>query len=205
MGTYVYCKNKSEFDELAIVLNELGYKWRSGNSLLSFNPYNGGTTLGTIADDTGIEIAIKEYDRDVAYTITRTEMSKRQISFRKYMMSINRLKDFTKEDLEDGMIVKIKDGTYYMYFEKFKRLVRNGGYLSLNQYLNDLTYNNISDSFNIVSIYEANDLTSLDFNGQDTKGHLNQIWERPKETIMTISEIEKKLGIKNLKIISDKD
>lgn len=205
MGTFVYCKNRDEFDKLVLVLDELGYKWRSGGSLLSFSPYNSGTALGTIADDTGIEIVIKEYDRDVAYTITRTEMSKRQISFRKYMMSINKLKDFTKEDLEDGMIVKTKDGTYYIYFEKFKKFVRNGGFLFLHQYLNDLTYNLTDNSFNIVSIYEANDLTSLDFNGQDTKGHLNQIWERPKETIMTISEIEKKLGIKNLKIISDKD
>lgn len=201
MGTYVYCKNRGEFDKLVLALDELGYKWRSGGSLLSFSPYNG----DAVTDSTGIEIIIKEYDRDIAYTITRTEMSKRQISFRKYMRSINKLTDFTKEDLEDGMIIKVKDGTYYMYFEKFRKFVRNGGYLSLNQYLNDLTYNCINGSFNVVSIYEANDLTSLDFNGQDTKGHLNQIWERPIEIIMTVSEIEKKLGIKNLKIISDKD
>ena len=204
MATYVYCKNRDEFDKLILALDGLGYKWRSGDSLLSFSPYKYGTTP-SLTDDTGIEIVIKEYDRNVAYTITRTEMSKRQISFRKYMMSINKLTDFTKEDLEDGMIVKIKNGTYYMYFEKFKKFVRNGGFLFLNQYLDDLTYNCIDGSFNIVSIYKANDLTSLDFNGEDTKGHLNQIWERPKETIMTISEIEKKLGIENLKIISDKD
>lgn len=203
MGTYVYCKNRGEFDKLVLALDELGYRWRSGSSLLSFSPYNYGMAPA-LTDSTGIEIVIKEYDRDISYTITRTEMSKHQISFRKYMMSINKLTDFTKEDLEDGMIIKIKDGTYYMYFEKFRKFVRNGGYLSLNQYLNDLTYNCIDGSFNIVSIYEANDLTSLDFNGQDTKGYLNQIWERPKETIMTISEIEKKLGIKNLKVVAEK-
>lgn len=201
MATYVYCKNRDEFNKLVLALDGLGYRWRSGGNLLLFSPYNGDATT----DDTGIEIVIKEYDRNIAYTITQTEMSKRQISFRKYMRSINKLTDFTKEDLEDGMIVKIKDGTYYMYFEKFKKFVRNGGYLSLDQYLNDLTCNSINNSFNIISIYEANDLTSFDFNGQDAKGHLNQIWERPIEIIMTISEIEKKLGIKNLKIISDKD
>ena len=64
-----------------------------------------------------------------------------------------------------------------------------------------LSFNLSPSSNDIVAVYNPSDLTSLDFNSL----HLKLIWKRPEEVVMTISEIEEKLGIKNLKVVSEKE
>ena len=94
-------------------------------------------------------------------------------------------------------------------FDRLKKLdkgLRYGGFMSIDGYNDDLTYNGLSFSSSpsccdIVAVYSPEDLTSLDFATQ----HLNLIWKRPEEVVMTISEIEKKLGITNLKIVKEGD
>ena len=111
---------------------------------------------------------------------------------------------FTKADLEDGMIMETRDGRYYMYFKKFNRGIRYEGYISIDDYTNNLSYSSSAPSSNdIVAVYSPESLTSLDFGSYSR--YLNLIWKRPEEVVMTISEIEEKLGIKNLKVVSEKE
>lgn len=115
---------------------------------------------------------------------------------------------FTKADLEDGMIVQTNDGDYYMYFKKFERFIKEDGYLRLNSYNDDLTnkYDYDDPGFNIKAVFVVNNLyklCTLDLFKENMYGRLEKIWERPEKVRMTISEIEEKLGIKNLEIVEE--
>ena len=104
----------------------------------------------------------------------------------------------TKSDLRDGMVVKIRDGKLCIVIGN--RIISDNGWLSLDVYMEDLTYQQGSEFYDIVAIYDI-PLRSLDLNYW-TEGK-KPIWVRTEETIMTISDIEKRLGIKNLKIVSE--
>ena len=109
----------------------------------------------------------------------------------------------TKADLKDGMVVKIRNGSAYLVWGS--RLLRFRGHVDLNDYGNDLISNRDRD-YDIMKVYDAlsSKVLTLDFELEIIYGRLGQpIWERKEETIMTISEIEEKLGIKNLKIVGE--
>lgn len=195
--TYIWCKNYNEFSELMKILHSKGYKWASGKSALEWEPY----PKINRDNDMGMEIEITS-----AHTIRYGRRSENNgMSFTAFMIKEGiKVDKFTKADLEDGMIMKLRDDRYYMYFKKFNSGVRYEGHITLREYNDDLSYNSSSlNSCDIVAVYSPENLTSLDFKSQVE--YLKLIWERPEEVVMIISEIEEKLGIKNLKVVSEKE
>ena len=198
--TVIYTINEKEYNEAMRILHNLGYKWRDGNSCSpeEWKPAGGVDRLIYLIlnkDDKLLTFNKNTMDPDGGYDDP--------ISLKEFM--IQHPLSFTKEDLEDGMIIELGDGRYYMYFKKFNAGVRYEGYISIGEYNDDLTYNGPSSlsSYDIVAVYKPEDLITLDFASQVE--YLNLIWKRPEKIRMTIKEIEEKLGIKNLEIIEEKE
>lgn len=103
-----------------------------------------------------------------------------------------------KSDLEPRMVVQLRNGEFYMFVgDAFINKARK---LSTIFYEDDLTDKN-NRELDVIEIF--NKIQSINyFNDHCCRSNL--IWERPEKTYMTIDEIEKKLGINNLCIVSEK-
>ena len=120
-------------------------------------------------------------------------------------------KDMKKSDLKSGAIVEIRKGNKYMllldtknqYCKNCLISLDNRGYLNFDGYNKKLK--NCSDKD-----YDIMKVCQNDYVGDNFKKHIIKedvlddegkwTWIREEETVMTISEIEEKLGISNLKI-----
>lgn len=193
----IWCENRNEFSELMKFLHSKGYKWASGMPALEWDPY-----FLAFRDDAGVAIKITAFPQTIRYGFVNHGDN---MSFTAFMIKEGiKVDKFTKSDLEDGMIMKTRDDRYYMYFKKFNRGLRYEGYISIDDYTNNLSYSSLApSSSDIVAVYSPESLISLDF--ESYSAYLNLIWERTEEVVMTISEIEEKLGIKNLKVVSEKE
>lgn len=189
--TTIYTINEKEYDEAMRILHKLGYKWCDETPCNEgWKPSDGVNRL--------IYLTINSESKCISFKTEQPERYRYD-----YIMPLAKFIElhptpFTKTDLEDGMIVKLRDDRYYMYFKKFNKCVRYEGYISLEDYNDDLCCI-LDGAYDIVAIYNLKDLTSLVFN---TK-YLKLVWERPDKVYMTISEIEEKLGIKNLEIVKE--
>lgn len=107
-----------------------------------------------------------------------------------------------KEQLTTGRAVITEDGTVYkvIQYPEQTYLVREGGYLCLSQYNDNLEILGDIHSFNIQKIYSTS--SPACFVGDKIDGSL--IWERPKRTDIKLEAIEKRLGYK-INIIKDKE
>ena len=194
--TAIYTINEKEYNEAMKMLDNLGYKWYDGDSCSAgWKPAGGVNKL--------IYLILHSGDKAITINTIGEEPEECEdiVSLKEFMKQFPLL--FTKADLKDGMIMKTRDGRYYMYLKKFNRGVRYEGYITLDDYDDDLTcYKYISD-FDIVAVYNPKDLTSLDF-ALEVK-YNDPIWERPEKVRMTIKDIEEKLGIKNLEIIEEEE
>ena len=201
--TNIWCENHNEFSELMKILHSKGYEWACGNSALEWDPYS--QTYQD--DDAGVEIEITP-SKTIRYGFRNSDNN---ISFTDFKIKEGiEVNKFTKANLKDGMVVKVRSGIFYMYFQKWGKLVRTDGHLNIKDYNEDLTLKNTvfgedgaERVFDIVQVYELNDIYSFKFS--EGSCNMNLIWERPEEVVMTISEIEKKLGITNLKIVKEGD
>lgn len=120
---------------------------------------------------------------------------------KKYSKMIDNKKSL-KEHLTTGRAVITENGTVYkvIQYPEQTYLVREGGYLCLSQYNDNLeTLDGVSD-FNIQKIYSTS--SPACFVGDEIDGSL--IWERPKRTDIKLEAIEKILGYK-INIIKDKE
>ena len=197
--TAIYTRNKKEYNEAMKILDNLGYKWYDGDPCIpEWKPAGGVDKLIYLilhSDDKTITINTIEEEPEECDDIMSLKEFMRQLPL-----------PFTKANLEDGMIMKTRDGRYYMYFKKFNTGVRYEGFISIDEYNDDLTYDDDYSSSNmcdIVAVYNPKNLTTLDFESQIK--YANLIWKRPEKVRMTIKEIEEKLGIKNLEIIEEEE
>ena len=195
--TVIYTINEKEYSEAMRILHKLGYKW------FDECPCNIGWKPACGVDKL-IYLILYEDDKLITFnTINEEGEYDNPVSLKEFM--IQHPLSFTKSDLEDGMIIELGDGRYYMYFKKFNIGVRYEGFISIDEYNDDLTYNGPSSlsNFDIVAVYTPEDLLTLDFASQVE--YFNLIWKRsPEKVRMTIKEIEEKLNIKNLEIIEEK-
>lgn len=190
--TAIYTLNEKEYKEAMKMLDNLGYRWCDGNPCSSEWKPAGGV-------DKVIYLILYTGDKFVTCSTLEPVECDGIVSLKEFMKQLPL--PFTKEDLEDGMIMKTRDGRYYMYLKKYNRGLRHEGFISLDDYDDDLTcYKYISD-YDIVAVYNPKDLTTLDF-ALWVMYH-DPIWKRPEKVRMTIKEIEEKLGIKNLEIIEE--
>lgn len=98
-----------------------------------------------------------------------------------------------KRDLKDGMVVETREGNRYLVVGDILMNLNCKGFNLIEFYNDDLLCEDDS-CFDIMIIY--NKVNTLD----EAKNEKDVYWEREWNTEMTISEIEKALGIKNLKI-----
>lgn len=113
-----------------------------------------------------------------------------------------------KSDLKNGAIVETREGEKYILLKNTNILgaideafvnIASGCYLNLHNFNEDLT-NLYDKDFDIMKVSQEK------YIGDTFRNHVlkydenNWTWEREEEVVMTISEIEEKLGIKGLKI-----
>ena len=196
----IRCDNTEEYEKLAPMLSTRGYRWESGEDPMEWNPYSREPKNAKCYINLYSNYIIRYDDKDNymdAISVTEYRI--------KEGLTVDK---FTKADLQDGMIMKLRDGRCYMYFKKCNRGVRYEGFIPIDDYNDDLTYNgsccgSCDSAYDIVAVYSPETLTTLDVASQIK--YSNLIWKRPKEVVMTIAEIEKKLGITNLKIVKGED
>ena len=135
---------------------------------------------------------------------------------------------FNLYDLRTGMVVKIRgsekyENIYESYVvmrgieigvENTKEtsvLINANGWIPLGNYsvnLQFMTGDEILSEFDIMEVYtprcEASIRLMLGSNGFDFEDYYDLLWKREEPTVeMTIAEIEKKLGIRNLKVVKE--
>ena len=182
----VWCNNHSQYLEIVSLLNRLGYTWADDVLLPNYDPFlDAAYTL----DNFKCAICINRDDKSISVSLRDNDT----ISFESFMRN-----KFTKANLEDGMIVRNASDRYYMYLKKFDRLVSYYISFSMKEYNDDLTHAKYP-TLDIVAAYVPSKLNSFDFDNEVCSSDI--IWERPEPIMMTISEIEEKLGITNLKIV----
>lgn len=109
-------------------------------------------------------------------------------------------KEFTKQDLKDGMVVELNNGQLRFLFNE--SLINKNGYIPFDEHFNnELIYNNnVVNNYTIKRIYTTK---GRYFSNLFDAHELDLIWERkeePQPKEMTIEEIEKALGY-SVKII----
>ena len=99
-----------------------------------------------------------------------------------------------KEDLKTGMFGMMSDGKWFVIVNDLI-VYEKGSFDKLRQLNENLSYG----VYDIDILVNALSFDSAKCNAEDK---INILYDRyaEKETVMTISEIEEKLGIKNLRI-----
>lgn len=117
-----------------------------------------------------------------------------------------------KSDLKTGMVVETNNGERHIVLLDADDAERNlididkSGWMRLNNYDKDLKYRGDEDNeWSIKKVYSVGVHIGHIFGDKDwAMKHAKVIWERCEKPVeMTVAEIEKKLGIKNLKIVKE--
>ena len=111
----------------------------------------------------------------------------------------------TKSDLKDWMVVETRDGVRFLVCSYQNAYIGHNEYFREENYNEDLTHKYDHD-LDIVCVYKIINPFggAICLNSILELGNLIPIWEREEPPVeMTIAEIEKKLGIKNLKIVKE--
>lgn len=105
-----------------------------------------------------------------------------------------------KSDLKNGAIVKTRNGFKYILINKRFINIKFKGFLPIGEYSEDLTMPEDEKQWDVMKVCQTN-FEHVDFSDHVLDKNPNHwTWEREEEVVMTISEIEEKLGIKGLKI-----
>lgn len=113
----------------------------------------------------------------------------------------NIMKEFTKQDLQNGDVVKIRDGSIGIAIPD-KNIIIFGttGYNVLNEYNDDMTF--VAKQDDIIAVRRPERPVQCTFGGYyDDKGEL--VYERKEVEEMTLEEVCKALG-KEIKIVKSK-
>lgn len=167
----VHCKTKKEAEDLCLQMHEHGMTWESGNSYLSYTYY-------------------EVHKNKTCYSIGGYQSCD---YFRKYRCNILEWsdymqKEFTKADLEDGMVVKHRNGDKRMVISE--ALIGENGYADQNCFREDLTHRYFKD-LDIVGVYAIQEYNN--FADMLSDYNLELIWERTESKKMTVEEMKQKL------------
>lgn len=108
------------------------------------------------------------------------------------LVVFNELIQMKKSDLKPGMVVEYASGEKRLVvtINNELYLISRASFADVKSFNDDLTYNS-DPKINIVKVYQPKEAASLSTLLQCN----NCIWERPKETVLTIQEIADKFGI----------
>lgn len=153
----VHCKTEEEAEDFCKQMHERGMKWSDGKSYLECTEY--------------------EYYRDKTCYTVRGKFSYYDF-FEKERYKILEWsdymeKEFTREDLEDGMVVKYRNGRKRLVIKDY--FIGEYGCCYKNGWKKDLT-NSDSEDLDIISVYELKGIEC--FRNILSDGNLILIWER---------------------------
>ena len=177
-------------EDLVGVVKEINSGSRNNSNLVYFHGWHGGHD--------GNGLSLKEHQGDSFWYLKNEELE-----------LIERGENIMrKRDLKNGAIVETRNGDKFILLfnccnfgdrEDLFISLENGEYLNFDGYSKKLK--NCSDeNYDIMKVCQN------DYVGDNIRSHIlkqnedDWTWIREEETVMTISEIEEKLGISNLKI-----
>ena len=170
----VHCKTEEEAKDFCRQMYKHGMVWGSGNSYLSCTHYEKYKDK-TCYDGQGV---YQSYDHFKKYRYEILEWSD-------YMD-----KEFTKADLEDGMVVEQRDGNMYLVLAGMA--VRKGGRNNIGGYDDDLKWEGYTGG-DIVKVYRITPESLRRIEDVFIKSNLELIWERKEPKKMTVEEMRQKL------------
>ena len=168
----VHCKTEEEAKDFCKRMHEHGMEWRDGDSYLEHTEYGRYLSKTCYTGDGGFASCV--FCESEGYKI---------LEWSDYMD-----KEFTKADLEDGMVVKYRNGDKRMVINE--AMIGVEGYSDKHNFLEDLTHK-IYEELDIVGAYEAEEYGN--FANMLSDNNLILIWERKEPKKMTVEEMRKKL------------
>jgi hypothetical protein len=170
----VHCKTEEEAKDFCKQMYKHGMEWASGGSYLSYTHY------GIYRDKTC-------YDGDGGYQ-SYDYFEKCEYRILEWSDYID--KEFTKADLEDGMVVEQRDGNMYLVLAG--KAVRKGRRNRIDGYTDDLKWEGYTGG-DIVKVYRITPESLGCIEDVFIKSNLELIWERKEPKKMTVEEMQKKL------------
>lgn len=169
----VNCKTEEEAKDFCKRMHEHGMKWCTGKSYMektNYEEYKGETCYYGIG-----EYSSRVYAEKYNYKI---------LEWSDYMQ-----KEFTKADLEDGMVVEYNDNSFGKRLVVGDFLIGEDGYADLGDYNENLK--NVVSDLEIVRVYKIKCMGKISSIMYDV--NLELIWERKEPKKMTVEEMRKKL------------
>lgn len=171
----VNCKTEEEAKDFCKRMHEHGMKWCTGKSYMektNYEEYKGETCYYGIG-----EYSSRVYSEKYNYKI---------LEWSDYMQ-----KEFTKADLEDGMVVEYRCKDYGKRMVVGNMLIGEDGSHRLEAYENDLTQGYAESQLSIIRVYKIKNERNFKHIMDDD--NLELIWERKERKKMTVEEMRKKL------------
>lgn len=170
----VHCKTEEEAVDFCKQMHEHGMKWCNGESYLKntiYDMFNERTCYYGDGKYSSLDFA-----ENNNYKI---------LEWSDYMQ-----KEFTKADLEDGMVVEQIDGDMYLVLAGM--VVRKRGYNRIGDYDDDLKCAGYTGG-DIVKAYRITPGSLGCIEDVFIKNNLELIWERKEPKKMTVEEMREKL------------
>ena len=170
----MHCKTEEEAKDFCRQMHGQRMKWRNGESYLkntNYDMHNEGTCYYGDGEWSSLDIA-KNYNYKI-------------LEWSDYMQ-----KEFTKADLEDGMVVEQRDGNMYLVLAG--KAVRKGRCNHIDGYTDDLKWEGYTGG-DIVKVYRITPESLGCIEDVFIKSNLELIWERTETKKMTIEEMRQKL------------
>lgn len=170
----VHCKTEEEAKDFCKRMHEHGMKWCNGESYLentNYNAHHGGTCYYGNG-----EYSSRDFEEKHNYKI---------LEWSDYTN-----KEFTKADLEDGMVVEQRDGDMYLVLAG--TAVRKDERNNISGFTDDLKWEGYAGG-DIIKIYRIIPGSLGCIEDVFIKGKLELIWERKESKKMTIEEMRQKL------------
>ena len=181
----IYCNNESDKIILLQKLDDLGIRWASNQKAsnfgraMIFDGYGYVIHNGKLKFDCGNSNAVKFKDVDFGG---------------------NNM--FTKDNLETGMRVVVRDGNEYVVMKDYETVhygvgailgVNGIGFKSLKNYNHDLTHATLGKDSDIMKVLKPIYDSDVLSNNEDD---FEVIWEREEAVELTVAQISEKLGYK---------
>ena len=172
----VHCKTEEEAVDFCKQMHEHGMKWCNGESYLKNTNYM--RNEGTCYYGAG-EYSSRVFAEKYNYKI---------LEWSDYMD-----KEFTKADLEGGMVVEQRDGDMYLVLAG--KAVRKGRCNRIDGYTDDLKWEGRTGytGGDIVKVYRITPESLGCIEDVFIKSNLELIWERTESKKMTVEEMKQKL------------
>ena len=171
----VHCKTEEEAKDFCEQMHEKGMRWSDGETLLE-------NTVWYVHGEKTCYV----YGVSFSHYRWAKKNGHRILEWSDYMQE-----EFTKADLEDGMVVEYRSKSYGRRLVIGDMLIGAEGSHRLIYYNEDLIDATGDKDFDIMRIYKIQHVSR--FNEILLYSNLELIWERKEPKKMTVEEMQKKL------------